>query len=214
MKKSKEVKHGFYSNFGKRAFDLVIAFILFPLISIIILLTSIIILIIERDQVFFKQIRIGIDGRPFMIWKFRTMKSHMSTGSKRVERNWTNGIPDDFFFKENVDNPLITKLGKWLRRLSIDEIPQYLNVIKGEMSFIGPRPEVPDFTQYYNDYQSARLKVKPGITGWAQVNGRSDISHGEKINYDRIYVENCKFSLDVKILGMTFVNLIKREGAY
>lgn len=214
MNKSNDQKNGFYCNYGKRGFDLLIALLLLPFISVLIIITTIIILVIERDQVFFKQTRIGLDGTPFTIWKFRTMKNIPVTAGTPLERDWSDGIPDNFYFKENLEDPRITKLGKWLRRLSIDELPQYFNVVAGDMSFVGPRPEVPAFTQYYNEFQNARLNVKPGITGWAQVNGRSDISHGQKIDFDRSYVKNYKFTMDVKILGMTFINLIKREGAY
>lgn len=208
------LSQNFYKLVGKRLFDLLLAIILLPLIIIIIIITGIILFLVEHDKIFFKQIRVGKLNKPFLIWKFRTMTSAKNDCVATTERNWPYGIPDHFVFKENLEDPRITKLGKWLRQLSIDELPQYFNVIKGDMSFIGPRPEVPAFTKYYNDHQNKRLDVKPGITGWAQVNGRSNISHGEKIEYDRYYVEQYSFKMDLKILWKTVINILKREGAY
>lgn len=202
-----------YRRIGKRIFDLVLAVILLPVIVTLIIMTSLVIFATEGRYIFFKQIRVGMSGEQFLIFKFRTMISSEG-GEKKVELAWSNGIPSDFIFKENLDDPRITKLGRWLRKLSIDELPQFFNVVKGDMSFIGPRPEVPYFTQYYNSYQNDRLTVKPGITGWAQVNGRSNISHGEKIDFDRYYVEHYSFGLDLLILWKTILNLLKREGAY
>jgi lipopolysaccharide/colanic/teichoic acid biosynthesis glycosyltransferase len=101
-----------------------------------------------------------------------------------------------------------------LRKWSLDELPQIINVLKGEMSLVGPRPEVPDITSFYNADQSRRLYLKPGITGLAQINGRSDISHGQKVEYDIDYVENCSFVLDIKILIRTIRVVFNGEGAY
>lgn len=108
----------------------------------------------------------------------------------------------------------MTGIGKLLRKLSLDELPQIINVLKGEMSLVGPRPEVPEITAYYNVEQAKRLNMKPGITGLAQINGRSNIPHGRKINYDIDYVENCSLLLDIKILIRTIRVVFSREGAY
>lgn len=124
-----------------------------------------------------------------------------------------DGIPDDYYFKTEQDTR-ITKVGAILRKLSIDEIPQLLNVLKGDMSIVGPRPEVPTITNAYNSLQARRLEVKPGLTGLAQINGRSNISHGQKISYDIEYVDHYSFWLDVQILLKTIYVVVTRTGAY
>jgi len=124
-----------------------------------------------------------------------------------------DGIPDDYYFKTEQDTR-ITKVGAILRKLSIDEIPQLLNVLKGDMSIVGPRPEVPTITNAYNSLQARRLEVKPGLTGLAQINGRSNISHGQKISYDIEYVDHYSFWLDVQILLKTIYVVATRTGAY
>ncbi|KMJ55034.1 glycosyl transferase, partial [Bacillus sp. LL01] len=125
-----------------------------------------------------------------------------------------NGVPDDFVFKTSTSNPNVTKVGYYLRKFSIDELPQFLNVLLGDMSVIGPRPEIPVITECYNDYQKQRLNVKPGITGYAQINGRSNIPHKAKVEYDRYYCENCSLTLDVKIFFATIFQTIKGKGSY
>ncbi len=124
-----------------------------------------------------------------------------------------DGIPDDYYFKTEQDTR-ITKVGAILRKLSIDEIPQLLNVLKGDMSIVGPRPEVPTITNAYNSLQARRLEVKPGLTGLAQINGRSNISHGQKISYDIEYVDHYSLWLDVQILFKTIYVVVARTGAY
>ncbi len=126
---------------------------------------------------------------------------------------WIDGVPDDFVFKSPGDSD-VTKIGTIIRKTSIDELPQLFNVLKGEMSLIGPRPEIPEITAHYNEKQMKRLLVKPGITGWAQINGRADSRHGDKIEHDLYYVENCSFQLDVLILIGTIVAIWKGKGAY
>ncbi len=126
---------------------------------------------------------------------------------------WTEGVPDDFLFKSS-HNIEITKIGAILRKTSLDELPQLFNVLKGEMSLIGPRPEIPEITEHYSEKQMNRLYAKPGLTGWAQVNGRSDSCHGQKIDHDLYYVENCSFRLDMKILILTIVMICNGKGAY
>lgn len=110
------------------------------------------------------------------------------------------------------DNVRLTKLGKNLRRLSLDELPQLWNIIKGDMSFVGPRPLLPEYLELYSDYQIRRHESMPGITGWAQVNGRNAISWEEKFNLDVWYVDNHSFKLDLKILWMTVIKVIRRDG--
>lgn len=133
-------------------------------------------------------------------------------GSKK-KYDWENGVPDDFVFKTSY-NPNITKVGAFLRKYSLDELPQFFNVLFGQMSIVGPRPEIVDITKCYNDYQAQRLLVKPGITGHAQTNGRAEIPHGEKIEYDLYYVRNSTIFMDIKILFLTIYQTIFGKGAY
>ncbi|MFD2132660.1 sugar transferase [Pseudogracilibacillus auburnensis] len=195
----------------KRFMDIIGSLFLLFLLLPLILITTLTIIIFEGTPVLFKQERIGKDEKSFIIWKFRTMQLNKSS-TKKSGRSWTNGVPDDFIFKSSVAMN-VTKIGFWLRKFSIDEIPQLINVLKGEMSFIGPRPEIPEIVHYYNECQMQRLYVKPGITGYAQVNGRSNINHGEKIHYDLKYVKNCSFLLDTKIVFLTIIKVIKADGA-
>lgn len=128
--------------------------------------------------------------------------------------NWADRVPDDFIFKSNDDdNPNITKVGHIIRKYSLDELPQFINVLKGDMSVIGPRPEILPITQCYDQEQKRRLEVKPGISGWAQVNGRSEMNHGEKIKYDLYYVENISLWLDLKILFRTAIQVMVGKGS-
>ena len=144
---------------------------------------------------FFFQLRPGKDGKIFKIIKFKTMTD------KKDENG--NLLPD-------ADR--LTKIGSFVRKTSLDEIPQLLNVIKGDMSLVGPRPLLPKYLELYNDFQRRRNEVKPGITGWAQVNGRNSISWEKKFEYDVWYVDNVSFLLDIKILIMTVLKVVKSEG--
>lgn len=149
---------------------------------------------------FFIQERIGKDGQPFMIYKFRTMVPnaiHMGTG---------------IYTEEN--DPRITQIGRFLRKTSLDELPQLINILKGDMSFIGPRPTIQEQVLQYDTFQKKRLLIKPGITGLAQVNGRNSISWPERIMYDVQYVENWSFGLDVSIFFKTISVILKQEGLY
>ncbi|MFI8687969.1 sugar transferase [Rossellomorea sp. NPDC077527] len=193
---------------GKRVMDVVISLLSIILLSPIFLLLYVLIMLIDGGPVIFKQTRTGINHIPFTIYKFRTMRE-----SGEVKYGWKDKVPEDFVFKGET-NPNITTLGKILRKTSLDEIPQLLNVLKGEMSMVGPRPEVPAITRYYDDQQEQRLFVKPGMTGYAQVNGRSDINHGQKIAYDLYYVYNQSLRLDFKILLKTIVTVLRRKGSY
>ncbi|WOC51494.1 hypothetical protein BPO_0847 [Bergeyella porcorum] len=144
---------------------------------------------------FFFQLRPGKDGKIFKIIKFKTMNDKKDSDG--------NLLPD-------ADR--LTKIGSFVRKTSLDEIPQLLNVIKGDMSLIGARPLLPSYLELYNDFQRRRNEVKPGITGWAQVNGRNSISWEKKFEYDVWYVDNISFLLDCKILLLTILKVFKSEG--
>lgn len=196
----------------KRLIDIVGSlFILLCCLPLFILLPIIIILFSGRP-VFFLQTRTGASNRRFTILKFRTMKVSTNESNRHIY-DWKAGVPNDFLFKTESDSE-VTSIGKILRKYSLDELPQLLNVLAGQMSLIGPRPEIPEITTFYNSQQAKRLLVKPGITGYAQVNGRSKISHGKKIEYDLYYVENCSILLDYKILCATIIYVIRGKGAF
>ena len=157
------------------------------LISFPILFFAIFLLFIElREFPLFVQDRPGFKGKIFSIYKLKTMKSNLDSKGTLLP-----------------DHKRISKMGGVLRKLSIDELPQLINILKGEMSFIGPRPLLPAYLNLYNENQSKRHNVKPGITGWAQVNGRNAISWSEKFNFDLWYVNNINFFLDLKIILLT-----------
>lgn len=168
----------------------------------------------DSGSVFFTQARAGKDGRPFRMIKFRTM-SGVDSGSDLPDRSsWVAGVPDDFVFKTSETRvSRVTAPGRWLRRYSLDELPQLVNVLRGEMSLVGPRPEIVQISERYSPEQARRLSVKPGITGWAQVTGRSLHNHGQKIAADLYYVEHASLRLDFRILLRTvWVSVLGREA--
>ncbi len=184
-----------YKNFIKPAIDFVLALVGFLFLSPVFVLVMIGLFFANDGKPFFFQLRPGKNGKIFKIIKFKTMTD------KKDENG--NLLPD-------ADR--LTKIGSFVRKTSLDEIPQLLNVIKGDMSLVGPRPLLPKYLELYNDFQRRRNEVKPGITGWAQVNGRNSISWEKKFEYDVWYVDNVSFLLDVKILIMTVLKVVKSEG--
>ena len=184
-----------YRHFFKRLIDIILSLcvltVLSPLFFIVFLLLS----IANGGNAFFVQKRPGKGNKIFKIIKFKSMND------KKDE----NGalLPDE---------DRITKVGHFVRKTSLDEIPQLLNVLKGDMSLIGPRPLLVDYLPLYSKEQSRRHTIRPGVTGWAQVNGRNAISWTKKFEYDVWYVDHCSFLLDMKIFWMTFLKVIKRDG--
>lgn len=175
--------------------DLIIAIILLIILSPIIFLTAILLLIANRGKVFFFQQRPGFNSKPFKIVKFKTMRDAFDENG--------NPLPDEV---------RLTKVGNFVRSASLDELLQLVNVLKGDMSLVGPRPLLMQYMTRYNLEQANRHNVKPGITGWAQVNGRNAICWEQKFRYDIEYVKNQSLALDVKILWMTLINVIRRKG--
>lgn len=184
-----------YKNFIKPAIDFMLALVGFLFLSPVFVLVMIGLFFANDGKPFFFQLRPGKNGKIFKIIKFKTMTD------KKDENG--NLLPD-------ADR--LTKIGSFVRKTSLDEIPQLLNVIKGDMSLVGPRPLLPKYLELYNDFQRRRNEVKPGITGWAQVNGRNSISWEKKFEYDVWYVDNVSLLLDVKILIMTVLKVVKSEG--
>jgi sugar transferase EpsL len=179
----------------KRVTDLTVIFVGLPLwLPVLIALSGLVRLRLGKP-VFFVQERLGLNGVPFRLIKFRTMSdSKDASGSQLSEDERSN------------------RFGKWLRSLSLDEIPQLFNVLKGEMSLVGPRPLLTQYLDRYTPRQARRNEIRPGITGWAQVNGRNAISWEEKFELDVWYVEHQSVPLDLKILFLTLLQVFRREG--
>ena len=184
-----------YKNFIKPVIDFVLALVGFLFLSPVFVMVTIGLFFANDGKPFFFQLRPGKNGKIFKIIKFKTMTD------KKDENG--NLLPD-------ADR--LTKIGSFVRKTSLDEIPQLLNVIKGDMALVGPRPLLPQYLELYNDFQRRRNEVKPGITGWAQVNGRNSISWEKKFEYDVWYVDNVSFLLDIKILILTVLKVVKSEG--
>jgi lipopolysaccharide/colanic/teichoic acid biosynthesis glycosyltransferase len=190
------MKLSMYRHFFKRLFDFVIALIGFIIISPLFLLLWIWLSIANKGAgAFFLQERPGKDEKIFKVIKFKTMND------RRDENG--NLLPD---------NERLTKIGRLVRSLSLDELPQLINVLKGDMSLIGPRPLLVQYLPLYDEVQRRRHEVRPGMTGWAQVNGRNAISWQDKFEYDVWYVDHLSLSLDIKILLKTVEKVFKREG--
>ena len=184
-----------YRHFVKPLCDFFIALSLLIILSPIILLTAILLFLANNGKVFFFQQRPGLYSKPFKIIKFKTMR--------------------DAFDKEGIPLPdelRLTKIGVIIRSASLDELLQLINVLKGDMSLVGPRPLLMQYLSRYSPEQAKRHNVKPGITGWAQVNGRNAIRWEQKFKHDVEYVEKQSFVLDLKILWFTFLNVIQRKG--
>ncbi|ELP9120231.1 undecaprenyl phosphate N,N'-diacetylbacillosamine 1-phosphate transferase [Campylobacter lari] len=183
-----------YKNGLKRVFDFFLALILLIIFSPFIVLIGIVLKIVQ-GSVLFKQARPGLNEKIFYIYKFKTMSDETDENGEL--------LPDELRLKP---------FGKLVRSLSLDELPQLFNVLKGDMSFIGPRPLLVEYLPLYNQEQKKRHDVRPGITGWAQINGRNAISWEQKFKYDVEYVQNCSFLFDLKIFFMTIVKVLKRSG--
>jgi exopolysaccharide biosynthesis polyprenyl glycosylphosphotransferase len=194
----------------KGLFDRLMAALALLLLSPVLIAIAIAIRLSDKGPALFTQIRVGKDGRTFKIYKFRTMVVD-------AEARLANLVPandlDGVLFKLRRD-PRITPIGAKLRKYSIDEFPQFINVLKGEMSLVGPRPALPSEAEKYADHVHRRLVVKPGLTGMWQVNGRSDLSWEESVRLDLRYVENWSFALDLQILWKTLSVLLRGSGAY
>ncbi|MGX7595073.1 sugar transferase [Planococcus plakortidis] len=179
----------------KRLFDFIVSLIALIVLSPVILITALLIRSKIGSPVVFKQKRPGRDESSFYVFKFRSMTDERDSKGELLP-----------------DNVRLTSFGKVMRKLSLDELPQLINVLKGDMSFVGPRPLLMEYLDLYDERQKKRHDVRPGITGWAQVNGRNAISWEQKFEYDVWYVENRSFWLDIKILFMTVMKVFKSEG--
>ncbi len=194
----------------KRVFDLLASSILLVLLSPAMLLIALAIRLDSHGPAIFRQERVGENGKPFFMYKFRTMRDGADRMVSKLEEQ---GVYGNGVYKVK-DDPRVTRVGRILRRISLDELPQMINVLKGEMSLVGPRPEQPWIVDRYECWQRKRLSVMPGMTGWWQVNGRSDRPMYLNTEYDLYYIQNYSPILDLKILWKTVWVVLKGKGAY
>ncbi|GEN30142.1 lipopolysaccharide/colanic/teichoic acid biosynthesis glycosyltransferase [Cerasibacillus quisquiliarum] len=188
-------KNNFYKKYIKRVFDIVFSLFALILLSPVLLILAVLIKLNLGSPILFKQQRPGLYGKVFTIYKFRTMTD---------EKDETGELLDDHL--------RLTKFGRFLRSTSMDELPELLNILKGDMSFIGPRPLLVEYLPLYNNEQMRRHEVRPGLSGLAQVNGRNELSWEEKFYHDIYYVDNVSLYLDLKIFFLTLRKVIMREG--
>jgi len=182
-------------KYFKRLVDLLLALVLGIIILPFMLILGLYAVFFVKEGIIFTQDRIGLNNKKFKLYKLRTMTNERDSSG--------NLLPDSL---------RLTKLGRIIRSLSLDELPQILNVLKGEMSFVGPRPLLLHYLPLYNQRQIRRHEVRPGITGWAQINGRNAISWKDRLEFDVFYVESFSFMMDLKIFYMTVIKVLKREG--
>lgn len=189
-----------YKSVLKRAIDVILSFFAIVFLAIPMLLIALLIKLDSKGPVLFKQERLGLGGKVYKIYKFRSM----CVGAEQMGTGVYSGDGD----------PRVTRMGKIMRATSIDELPQLLNILKGEMSFVGPRPPLTYHPWNIEDYTEEQLRmfeVRPGITGWAQVNGRKTVEWNNRIRLNVWYVDNCSLLLDIKILFLTFYKVLKNE---
>jgi len=184
-----------YISFGKRLVDLLLGLVLIVLTSPFFITVAIILVFSNNGNPFFIQSRPGLNGKVFSLIKFKTMAEAFDSKGNLLD-----------------DEKRLTNFGKIVRKLSLDELPQFWNVLKGEMSIIGPRPLLEEYLVLYSVHQARRHEVRPGITGWAQVNGRNDLDWQKRFELDVWYVDNISFLLDLKIIFLTIQKIFKREG--
>jgi len=181
--------------FSKRLFDFTLSFLALIIFSPIILATAILVRVFLGSPILFTQQRPGYKGRPFFIYKFRSMKHGFSEDGNSL-----------------TDSERLTRFGHLLRSLSLDELPELFNILRGEMSFVGPRPLLMEYLPLYSPEQARRHDVVPGLTGWAQVNGRNALDWSTRFKLDVWYVDNWSFWLDIRIILMTIWKVFSREG--
>lgn len=190
-----------YKKYLKRLFDVIFSLSLLPFLLPIIAICALFIKIEDRGSIFFLGERLGKDQKPFKMYKLRSMK--VNSPDIRNEDGSTFNSEDD---------PRLTKVGRLIRKTSLDELPQIINVILGDMSFIGPRPDLPEALDFYNEEEIHKLDVRPGITGYSQAYFRNSIAQSEKFRNDLFYVNNISVILDIRIISATIINVIKRKN--
>ena len=203
-----------YKRFWKRLIDTVLSLIAFIILSPLLLIAALAVKLSSPGPVLFKQQRLGLHGKVFTIYKFRSM--YIDAEERKKELQSRNEVKGLMFKMEN--DPRITRVGKFIRKTSIDELPQLFNILKGDMSLVGPRPERPQFVEKFKEEiprYMIKHQVRPGLTGWAQVNGyRGDTSIRKRIEYDLYYIENWTLGFDFKIIFLTFFKGFINKNAY
>lgn len=179
----------------KRALDLILILVALPFLALLMVVIALLVRLSLGSPVLFRQPRLGQGGVPFMLVKFRTMTNAGDAQGQLLP-----------------DSERLPAFGRWLRATSLDELPELLNILRGEMSLVGPRPLLVDYADYYTPQQARRQDVRPGLTGWAQVNGRNAVSWEERFKLDQYYVEHCSLRLDVEILFRTILNMMRPGG--
>lgn len=192
-----------YLRFGKRVCDLVIGIVALPFVLLVIAVLAPIIHFEDKGPVFYNAPRVGKDGRDFKMYKLRSMRV-----------NAPDLVMEDGSTYNGADDPRMTRIGAFMRRTSLDEIPQFFNVLKGDMSVVGPRPDLRRETELYEGDEGEKLAVKPGITGYAAVYGRNSLPWHDRLALDVYYVRNVTFGLDVKVFFRTFSTVFKQEGVF
>ncbi len=192
-----------YARYVKRILDLVIGILAMPLLLLLIIIVGPAIWLEDRGPVFYNAPRVGKDGKQFKMYKFRSMKVNAPDLT----------MPDGSTYN-GADDPRMTRVGAFLRKTSLDEMPQFLNVVIGNMSVVGPRPDLQRETELYEGDEGEKLLVKPGITGYAAAYGRNSLPWRDRLKMDVYYVRNISFAFDVKIFFHTFVTVFKQEGVF
>jgi lipopolysaccharide/colanic/teichoic acid biosynthesis glycosyltransferase len=184
-----------YIRWGKRALDVLLAVLMVVLLAPIMAAVAILVLLGLGRPVLFRQVRPGLGGKPLEVLKFRTMRPARDAREEKV-----------------TDGERLTPLGRWLRRTSLDELPGLWNVLRGDMSLVGPRPLLMEYLPLYSPEQARRHEMRPGITGWAQVNGRNALKWEEKFRLDVEYVDQCSLAMDLRILALTVAAVVSGRG--
>lgn len=192
-----------YARFGKRVCDIVIGVVALPFVLLIIAILAPFIHFEDGGPVFYNAPRVGLYGRDFKMYKLRSMRV-----------NAPDLVMEDGSTYNGADDPRMTRVGAFMRKTSLDEMPQFLNVLKGDMSVVGPRPDLRRETELYRNNEGLKLTVKPGITGYAAVYGRNSLPWRDRLALDVKYVQTMSFPLDVKIFFKTFSTVFKQEGVY
>lgn len=192
-----------YKRFGKRACDIIISILALPVVLLVIALLAPFIYFEDKGPIFYNAARVGLNGCDFTMYKLRSMKVHAP-----------DLVMKDGSTYNGADDPRMTRVGAFMRKTSLDEIPQFFNVIKGDMSVVGPRPDLRRETELYQGNEHIKLTVKPGVTGYAAVYGRNSLPWHDRLALDVKYVRSLSFPLDVKIFFKTFSAVFKQEGIF
>ncbi|HPF54811.1 MAG TPA: sugar transferase [Clostridia bacterium] len=192
-----------YGRYVKRILDIVLTLLVAPFAALLTFSFALAVIIEDGSPAFYNAVRVGRGGKEFIMYKLRSMRNN--SPDLRTADGATYNAADD---------PRTTKVGKLLRRSSVDELPQLLNVFKGQMSLIGPRPDLPDEAERYTEAERRRLEVRPGITGYSQVYGRNSITYAQKYRQDVYYVDNLSFELDAKVFSKTIGAVLGAKGVY